>query len=608
MSETALWPFAERNGVDATEDVDSLLRDPEFYLDDAEKAAVYAFAGELFNGRIHDDLHVQPTEGATEARNLFEINNTSTTGTRQDFYVDYFKTEAAADDAAALGIDPEGDEPIREQLYRLTLDPDATPVKTRKQVAARSAKWYKQELADRLKLDVSEDAAQPDCEVVVVDANPQVFLSKFHELQAYRPFYRQVRRALNEAEPSTLNDARLLMLDLHVAKVNSMVAEMYPRMQNLARQLHSLPDSEAVTGWREELQAAAPVIAAMFEREEADREHDAVTFMRRLDLVRNGAAAWDNEHDYSPISHEVALLADELAQTDQAPNEDAIEFDPEMIEYLQNTKWGPDEMRDFCEKVLTSWSLLSADRATWEEVDDRSGYAADKKWQVIISDKVSSLSVNGKKKVLTVPRTFDRTLVQVAPGGVLPNAAHELSHIWQHEFSFALAQQIPLAGIKGKRHITTYEMGGINQERVVHDMVGQVRPTNVTYLRALQAKLQGANQTQVARAFAEAKGPNFTTEQAESAGKNILRLYRNGGYDSQALDYIEQELLARALSVLPSNEAAAISIAGGSFSLRDTAALHRFGLIELPRQLAVHPARDVVELYLRDYYYPEHQD
>ena len=608
MAETVLWPFTERNGVDASTDVDSLLRDPEFYLDDAEKAQVYQFAQELFNGRISDDLRVAPAEGETEARNLFEINNTSTAATRQDYYVDYFKTEAAHEDVVTLGLDLESDEPVRQQLYRLALDPGATPAKARKQIAARSLKWYKQELADRLALDASEDASQPDCEVVVADTNPDVFLAKFDELQAFRMFYRQVRRSLKEAEPSTLNDARRLMLDLHVAKVNALVAEMYPRMQNLGRQLSSVPQTEAVLAWREGLKDAAPVIAAMFEREEVDREAEAADFLRRLDLVRNGAAAWEGEHNYSPISHEVAQLADELSQTEQQPNLAAVQLDPEMIEYVQNTKWGPEQMKEFCEKVLRSWKLLSEHQSTWEEVDDRSGYAADEKWQVVISDKVSSLSINGKKKVMTVPRNFDRTLAQVAPGGVLPNSAHELSHIWQHEYSFELAKQIPLAGIKGKRYITTYEMGGINQERAIHDMIGQIRPTNVTYLRALQTKMQGGNQTQVARAFAEAKGPSFTAEQAESAGKNILRLYRNGGYDSQALDYIEQELLARALSVVPANEAMAVSIAGGSFSLRDTAALHRYGLVELPKTIAVNPAQDVIETFLRDYYYAEHQD
>ncbi|MFI5275576.1 MAG: hypothetical protein ACHQT5_02005, partial [Candidatus Saccharimonadales bacterium] len=297
----------------------------------------------------------------------------------------------------------------------------------------------------------------------------------------------------------------------------------------------------------------------------------------------------------------VAALADELSQQQPEAAPDA-QLDPEIVEFMRTTRWNAGQMKEFCENVLSSWSFLSEHQTDWEAIGKRSGFAEDDKWQVIVSPKVSALSVNGKKKTVTVPEDFNRTLIQISAAGVLPGAAHELSHVWQNEFSYQLAEQIPLAGIKGKRYVTGYEMGGIEQEREVHTMVGQIRPTNVTYLRALQAKLHGANQTEAARAFAEAKGDEITEHSAQIAGSGVLRLYRNGGHDSQALDYIEQELMLRSLSSLSPGEVRAVAIAGGSLSLRDAATLHRFGLLELPREIHVQPAQDVMELFLRDYY------
>ena len=610
MAEASLWPYTERNGVNALDDVESLLRDPEIYLDEAEKAEAYAFAASLCKGYVSDELRVVPLSEEEPVRDLKAIKSTSTTDSRQTFYVDYFQTEAARDDARTLSLNLEGDEPIRDQLFTLSVDQDTTDAKTRKQIAARSLRWYKQELADRLLQDPSQDAMQPDCERVTVEFNPEKFFKKFNELQAYRVFYRQVGRelrteaeTLEAAQASTaLAEAKSALLNMHFARVNALVADMYPHMHDLALQISNVAPSDTFDSWRMQLIEAAPIAAAALERDEAERAQYVSDHLRRLDLLRNGAAAWDDSHDYIPISHEVAALADELAGQ-QTAEEPTAQFDPEMIEYMRSTRWDADQMKVFCEKVLSSWGFLSEHQADWDVVGKRSGFAEDNKWQVVVSPKVSSLSVNGDKKTVTVPEDYDRTLIQVSKAGALPGVAHELSHVWQNEFSTRLAAQIPLAGIKGKRFVTGYEMGGIEQEREIHTMVGQIRPTNLTYLRALQAKLSGANQTEAARAFAEAKGGEMTADLAEVAGKDVLRIYRAGGHDSQALDYIEQELLLRSMSSLSHSEIRAIAIAGGSLSLRDAATLHKYGLVELPREIHVQPAQDVMEIFMRDYYY-----
>jgi hypothetical protein len=241
MSETSLWPYIERNGVNASEDIESLLRGPEVYLDDQEKAAVYAFAHELFDGYVSDELHVVDPSGAERARDLQAIDSTSTAGSHQTFYADYFKTEVAQGDVATLGLSVSSDVSLREQLYRLAIDPSRVAPKVRKEIAARSSNWYKGELADRLQQPKENDAQQPDSEVVDVEFDPEKFFKKFNELQAYRLFYRQMTRSLKEAEPTAQNDAQRTVLNIYFARVNALVAEMYPHMYNLDRQIKSLP-------------------------------------------------------------------------------------------------------------------------------------------------------------------------------------------------------------------------------------------------------------------------------------------------------------------------------------------------------------------------------
>ena len=156
--------------------------------------------------------------------------------------------------------------------------------------------------------------------------------------------------------------------------------------------------------------------------------------------------------------------------------------------------------------------------------------------------------------------------------------------------------------------MTTHEMGGIDEERRVLAMFGFTRPTNTTYLRALEAKLAGKNQTEVARAFLAASlrtegslTDDEYNEKAKIAGRNILRLYRRGGNDSQALDYLEQTLMLRGMARLPEEQIRAIAIVGTAFSLPDAAALHAVDLLHIPPRTDHRPAQDVVALFRQKY-------
>lgn len=138
-------------------------------------------------------------------------------------------------------------------------------------------------------------------------------------------------------------------------------------------------------------------------------------------------------------------------------------------------------------------------------------------------------------------------------------------------------------------------------------MFGNERPVNTTYLRALEVKLAGGNQVQVARASLQASMRGKELDEAQlansiaAAAERILRLYRLGGNDSQALDYIEQELLAQALRGIDDDRARVIASVGASFSFVDSAALHRVGLFDMPETAIHKPAEEVVQKYLELY-------
>lgn len=147
---------------------------------------------------------------------------------------------------------------------------------------------------------------------------------------------------------------------------------------------------------------------------------------------------------------------------------------PEIVERLNNTVWQAAELKDFLKTMLEEWGLLSSYEADWDAAKERSGSAEDGKWQVVFTPTGDTLSTNGAKKILFVSEKFRRSLTQVGPpAGALPVAAHELMHVLQNENDEIVAQQIPLAKIKGRRYLTAREMGGIYEERRVQANVWQ---------------------------------------------------------------------------------------------------------------------------------------
>ncbi|MBL8159586.1 hypothetical protein JNJ66_03960 [Candidatus Saccharibacteria bacterium] len=599
----SLWPYTERNGDYARSHVETLLREPEVVLDGEERAEAVAFAHGLVKGEA-DDVTCE------SSRSLEAVYKASVLAGEQAFYLPYFRTPEGQNDLVRLGLGPDADD---EQIIAAVSDLDAVKAAMkpteRKQIANRSVRWRRAELADRLLDDPEADLEKTDGRIVNVNYDPDKILAKLGDLQSFRSYYRTLYRQTKELPESGLKEAKLTLINVHMGRINAMLADLYPSAYNLARQLDRSETTEQTETWSDRLAEVAQTVVIVHKAVKEERLEKA-TYMRRLDYIRNGASV--SENGPTPISQVLLEHVENLDTGSQELPEPVI--DARTLEQLDTTEWTADQVAELSTAVLEEWGLLSEHTASWDEVDERDGPAEDGKWQVVVHPKKDNLSVNGAKKVVMVPDSFKRTLSQVAPAGALVVAAHELTHVLQNEYDDALAKELPLARIKGRRYVTMREAGGIYQEKTFQAMLGRDRPANPHYLRALQVKEAGGTIHQQVRAFfnsaVEAAGvnpdeafdgvslkPEKVYSLMDQAADRVLRLHRGSGHESQPLDYIEQDLIMQALEDLGEDQRAAVIIAGGSFALQDAAALHRVGLFDIPQGVDIEPAADVMRIY-----------
>ena len=452
MPETApLGPFTERDSVQAPEALEVLQTAPETHLSGVEKDALQAFSERLFT---------LPPQAEETRVDLQEVNKMNTLANTQTFYLDYFQTAEGHKSVAGLGVHAADANGVVAALYSGAAEGTAVPLAERRKAAIESNNWYKKTISEHLAGNPTEDGRYLDSPKVTVNFAPEKLLQKFEVLQQFRTFYRSVSQEVQAGESTRVQAAQTTLLQLHWAKVNNMVASLYPAVLNLAEQIQNSPATEKTVAWQKRLFAAAPVIRQAFKEQAEDKTEFSNDFTRRLDLVRNGAE-YAAAGSFSPISSAAEELAQSIEEQSQTAGEDLpAVVSPEVIERLDTTRWGAPELKAFLESMLTDWQLLSSEQTDWQSVADRVGKTTDQKWQVIVTPKVDSLSVDGIKGTMSVPESFDRTLAQMSPAGALPVAAHELTHVLQAESDTALAAQLPLAIVKGRRSATGREMGG----------------------------------------------------------------------------------------------------------------------------------------------------
>lgn len=599
MSNEALRIYSERNSVTVLEDVEQMYAPPESPLTQEQKETVYQFTADLYDGRYGEIKR-------PSAENLEEIAGMAANSFIQSFYLGYFHTPEGKADLVKMGLDPATPDVQSELLQTGKISEKVEP-KERKEIAKRSLDWYKDLLTEALAADRSLDDAHLDQEAFSVNFQPQKLLNKIKLLQEHRRFYRQVRTQLKseasgESEP--VWRAKNLMLDQAVSRANNMLADLYTETFKLAKQLQQSPDSPENRQYMSQLEELMPGVHRAVTRVRNEKLQSLDEFQegvaRRTDHLLQGVD-WQDE-GISPISRELIDFAIEVESEPTGENARPGLFNKPALEKLKKTKWSAEQFKEFCEAILSEWNILSAEQADWLEAEERDGPAPDNKWQIVINPKSDSIAINRNKKLFKVPASFDRNLVKS-----LSVAAHELTHLAQAQSDADMSKKFPLAKAGGRRITGLREGGAVDQEAKVYAALGEVRPTRLGYLHALKAKLNGASRIAVARAFYdhyedESKiSEEERTENREIAADRALRLYRNAGYNSQPLDYIEGELFKRVLDAKKRGLGEAVLISAASFNLRDMAQLHQLGLYDPPVSTDWHPAEDVLRVYSEKY-------
>lgn len=608
--EQKLTIYSERNSVGIQEDARQLFEEPQVRLTPEQEQQVQAFAQDLYDGKVAGIVR-------ESSKNPEELVSLSPDAHIQEFYLGYFLTEKGREAAIKMGINSSSDAEVAAGLRDIDKITSHVDAKTRKRIAKESLNWYKNWIVDALEGHPDLDEAHIDHESERVNYKPGKLLEKLNEVVKHRKFNRQVRAALAQEADSDVKSAKMLELELTTARINAMAAELLDSVLALGEQIMADPPSEESQELLKQIKELAPLIyrALTRDREERLQGIKALTrqsleefegdLARRTDYLLQGVA-WTEDGRISSISRETIDFSVEVVrENERQENETSAVIDKQTVEKLKRTKWTAEQFKEFCETILTQWGILSEHQADWSEAAERDGPAEDKKWQIVMDPQIDAIKINRTKKLFWVPESFNRDLIKS-----LTVAAHEIAHLAQAESDTVLSQTIPLAVAGGRRISATREGGAVDQEAKVYAMLGTARPTRIGYLAALQAKLDGANVVQVARAFYDFYEDDSKLSEEEKhenrklAADRALRLYRNGGYNSQPLDYIEGELTKRVLSQISPSLVEPIMLAGASFSLRDSVRLHATGLYDAPSSTKYHPAKDVMRLF-REKYLPQ---
>jgi hypothetical protein len=214
-----------------------------------------------------------------------------------------------------------------------------------------------------------------------------------------------------------------------------------------------------------------------------------------------------------------------------------------------------DQWVGWVEKFLDTNHLLSSESSgTYHP--DRPSSAADGKWQVVIRNDKTVLSINSVQKVIIVPgkswnRTLDKAVVTLD---------HEMAHVIQAENRARI--KLAIFDNVGLDRSSSYKEGGavIWESEAYQQFFGHERPTTSNYHRAAAAILDGGSLRDAALAFfnndRQRNPSNNLTKAAKEAVDRAMRFYRNSGIysfntphltNSQPLSYLEQELVAESL-------------------------------------------------------------
>ena len=583
--------------------VDALQREPERPLNDSEKEALFAFENDLLSGVYRASSGDLEVAYLPDGKSILEVTDSyDSSANRHELSLDYFLTDSGKEALRSVGVIVDEDcstEKIAHFMRRYAFDIGAEELK---QLSVRS----EENVASQLIEAVSEDRPIEDPTRIVVYSDTANLFMRADGFFTYRRFLTRIQKLEDEHDDklSNLAFARSAVIEMYKKRASAEIATLYPELLHVWGQAEEMDEVfRAIT--HQTLQKINPPISRLGPRFVANGRPIAVM----LDRLRNGSSGQeyggDTYRSYGPrsaVSEAVAALFDQQADRFEVLPGSEPEFTPEEIDQLDLVKFDADQMQQFCKSILGALGKLSTEpESTF--TPDRRQHAQDGLWQVVVRrDKATSaMGAEEPEGILEIPAKFKRGMTKAtAPVGVIPGAAHEITHIYQNDNARSAGGSLALASkLKGKRSLVMMESGAKLTERIIQArLFGRELPDSPHYTRAIQAIEVGAGEVEAIKTFYDSyrqQNPNSDPKDAASvAVSRVKRLIRRkGGFDSQALNYAETSVISSAAMKLPES-VRNVLFSQAAFDTDDYVTLHNFDL--LPQAVQPFPIEQYIKL------------
>lgn len=543
--------YLERSGESAAELVDVLMRPPEMPLDPEEKQQAYAFERSLADYELHDGKTIEQMVCSADGEDrvapfVFPEYIVNGTVNLEEYHAPEFETH----------------DQVCMWFAGMVRDKQILPTELLK-IAKQTNDAYKKEVEEALLSDQDVAPAALSVRSFVID--PDKVLSLGRGANEARRMLLDLRREYTESSDVKLDRAKRAIVDTYLARVDSVIADNIPIADYLIQQSNDIGDYEMSE--RAE-QTIPPSLVQALRRPEVRAD----VFLR-LDYLRNGIGLDDDGRATA-----VANAVIDAARPETVNESEETVFTPAQAEILRRTELPPDEIQRIFSRIIQKAGLLSSeDASTW--TPDRRTRASDGKIQVVIDPVKNTFSVDGVSGTYRVPSVPNSLYRVLTVGGF-----HELQHISQAQADRQLGETLRIGGrMKGKRPSMIRE-GGANaaQRKAELRLFGRAKPIALTYAQALETLRDGGSLLDASRAFFDVKRrvmPEVSAQKAaEESSDRVLRLIRRGGYNSQAMSYAEEGILADELLASPPG-ARARAMAVTSLDLVDQVRLHKYGLL-----------------------------
>lgn len=552
--------YLERSGKDALTLTEILIAQPEFPLNEAQKEEIHEFDNSIYSYQLEVGMTLgDAVRGHKGERTM-----------APRFFAEAF-LQGKVDTTKLGDIVPafSSSEDVYKWLAISARDSIVDEV-TLLKMAKESSNYYKETTANLL--INGQDPNAEDINSMPIVVNPQATIKSALAVVQSRTFLHDLHNLYKEGG-DRVDGAKRALTDVYLSKVNTLVVSDFITIDYLINQAKLIGDEKE----EEVAESLIPKVILI--------ALDSFKFktIKRFDFFMNGIGR-DKDGN--------ATVVDDLVLNENELQEPNVEL-AAKCEKIKSYMLKPQEMIDIYSRILDDAGLLSSeDSRSWSP--RRKQRAADNLFQVVMNPTAKTFAVDGISGVYKVP-SDDRSLFDVITTG----GFHEFEHINQTQTDLELGKSIKVAELKGKRVSMLRESGANFKQREAEcELFGECKPVSFAYAKALQIIENGGDVFDATRAFYNEKlrtNPNADPLLlAREAADRVLRLTLQGGINSQAMSYAEENILNQELRIAsPEIKARAITVT--SLDLVDQVRLHKYDLLPLPKNGSIDWTKNIMK-------------